>query len=308
LKIKDGDFAEAMRLTSEAKSRFEHDDLIERGRALIEESVTFGVTHMRAFVEVDQGVGLKCLEAGLALKNEFNGRCYVQICVFAQDPIFSYDDGGEAMRCLLEEAASRPGVEVIGSTPYVEENGDHDLQIKNMEWTINKAKQFKLHLDFHIDYNLDSSKRAMVLEAIRLLHSVGWSSDPDSPQFRSIVFGHCTRLTLFSNGEWFNLRDEIRGLPISFVGLPTSDLFMMGRPSGDVGGGQRARGTLQIPQMIQKYGLNAAIGINNVGNAFTPQGSCDPLSLASLGVGVYHAGTEEDAGILLVSGVLALMA
>jgi hypothetical protein len=308
LKIKDGDFAEAMRLTSEAKSRFEHDDLIERGRALIEESVRFGVTHMRAFVEVDQVVGLKCLEAGLALKNEFNGRCYVQICVFAQDPIFSYDDGGEAMRCLLEEAASRPGVEVIGSTPYVEENGDHDLQIKNMEWTINKAKQFKLHLDFHIDYNLDSSKRAMVLEAIRLLHSVGWSSDPDSPQFRSIVFGHCTRLTLFSNGEWLNLRDEIRGLPISFVGLPTSDLFMMGRPSGGVGGGQRARGTLQIPQMIQKYGLNAAIGINNVGNAFTPQGSCDPLSLASLGVGVYHAGTEEDAGILLVSGVLALMA
>lgn len=84
---------------------------MERGRALIEESVNFGVTHLRAFVEVDQGVGMKCLEAGLALKEEFRKRCYVQLCVFAQDPIFSYEDGGEAMKQLLELAISREGVE-----------------------------------------------------------------------------------------------------------------------------------------------------------------------------------------------------
>lgn len=66
---------------------------------------------MRAFVEVDQEVGLKCLEAGLELKEEFRARCYIQICVFAQDPIFSYEDGGEAMTRLLELALSRNGVE-----------------------------------------------------------------------------------------------------------------------------------------------------------------------------------------------------
>jgi hypothetical protein len=75
---------------------------------------------------------------------------------------------------------------------------------------------------------------------------------------------------------------------------------MMGRPKEEEGGGHRVRGTLQILQMINKYGLNAAIGINNVGNAFTPQGNCDPLSLASLGVGVYQAGTKADAELLLV--------
>jgi len=301
LRIKDGDFAEAMRLTSEAKSRFEEEDLVERGRALIEESIGFGVTHMRAFVEVDQGVGLKCLDAGLALKEEFEDQCYVQICVFAQDPIFSYDDDGEAMKELLEEAVQKEGVEAIGSTPYVETDGDFETQCKNMEWTIRLARKFKLHLDFHIDYNLDSSKKPIVLEAIRLIHLVGWYCNPDSSEFRTIVFGHCTRLTLFSSDEWKRLRTQIRALPIWFVGLPTSDLFMMGRPSEGTGGGERARGTLQIPQMIEKYDIRAAIGINNVGNAFTPYGSCDPLSLASLGVGIYQAGTEEDAEILLVS-------
>ena len=93
--------------------------------------------------------------------------------------------------------------------------------------------------------------------------------------------------------QWHGLRDRIGDLPITFVGLPTSDLFMMGRPFISEGGGDRPRGTLQIPQMIQKYDLNAAIGVNNVGNAFTPQGSCDPLSLASMCVGIYQAGTKQ---------------
>jgi hypothetical protein len=267
---------------------------------LIEESIGFGVSHMRAFVEVDLGVGMKCLEAGLALKQEFLGRCYIQICVFAQDPIISYPDDGEAMKELLEQAARKPGVEVIGSTPYVEATEDPEAQTLNMEFTINTAKRHKLHLDFHIDYNLDPRKQSSVLDALGILHAVGWPSDWNLPDFRTIVFGHCTRLTLFSTNEWLNLCEHVRGLPVSFVGLPTSDLFMMGRPSEESGGGKRFRGTLQVPQMIEKYGLNAAIGINNVGNAFTPQGSCDPLSLASFGVGVYQAGTKKDADILLV--------
>jgi len=80
----------------------------------------------------------------------------------------------------------------------------------------------------------------------------------------------------------------------------------MGRPEKSSGGGQRVRGTLQVPQMIQKYGVNAAMGINNVGNAFTPHGSCDPLSLASLGVGVYQAGTNAESDVLFVRLVITL--
>jgi len=52
LEIVNGDFAEALKLTSEAKKRFEEDDLMTRGKWLIQESITAGVTHMRAFVEV----------------------------------------------------------------------------------------------------------------------------------------------------------------------------------------------------------------------------------------------------------------
>lgn len=256
---------------------------------------------MRAFVEVDSTVNFKCLDAGLTLKENFQNRCHVQICVFAQDPIFSHEDGGKKMRELLEEAVTRPGVEVFGSTPYVEEGGEASLQVKNIEYAIGIARRYNLHLDFHIDYNLDPKTDIFILKALNALHTSDWPSDPAKSEFRTIVFGHATRLTLFSQDEWRNLATKIGDLPVSFVGLPMSDIYMMGKPGDDTGGGTRVRGTLQISQMINKYGLNAAVGINNVGNAFTPQGSCDPLSLASFCVGMYQAGTEDDARILLVS-------
>ena len=54
----------------------------------------------------------------------------------------------------------------------------------------------------------------------------------------------------------------------------------------------RRTGTLPVLTMRKRYKMNATLGINNVGNAFTPQGSCDPMHLASMGVGLYQDGTE----------------
>jgi cytosine/adenosine deaminase-related metal-dependent hydrolase len=77
LQIESGDFKEAMEMTSTAKARFEEEDLMRRGGQLIEESTRHGVTAMRAFVEVDGVVGLKCLEAGLKLKENYKESCNI---------------------------------------------------------------------------------------------------------------------------------------------------------------------------------------------------------------------------------------
>ncbi|KAI9801502.1 MAG: hypothetical protein M1833_002734 [Piccolia ochrophora] len=297
LTVHEGTFAEALDVTERAKARFTVEDLVTRGRRLIQESVAAGVTAMRAFVEVDGGVGMTCIEAGEMLKREFNGICDVQLCAFAQLAVFSGEDDGEKVRRLMEEAVSREAVEVIGSTPYVE--SDLERMKKNVEWAIDLSLRTGKHLDFHLDYNLDPDpeQEPLVWFVLSSLKAKDYAVRRREGQ--SVTFGHCTRLTLFTPAEWHRLQSEIAGLPISFVGLPTSDLYMMGRPTAsDDGGGQRVRGTLQIPQMVQEYGLWCAIGVNNVGNAFTPQGSCDPMALASLGMGVYQAGSERDCEVL----------
>ena len=286
LQIVRGDFAEAMELTNKAKKRFEHDDLVERGRRVIDESVFSGVTAMRAFVEVDPIVGMKCLDAGITLKQEARDRCDVQLCAFAQLALFSnHDDGGEEMRKLTRSAVHVTEVDVVGSTPYVESS--IDLMEKNVEWIIDLALAAGKHLDLHLDYNLDGDTEPLIWFVIRMLKAKKWTARSN----KTVVLGHCTRLCLFDASEWQRLEREVSGLPISFVGLPTSDLFMMRTEN-------QTRGTLPIVKMIKQHGLNAAIGINNVGNAFTPQGCCDPLNVASMGVGIYQAGTTRDCEIL----------
>jgi cytosine/adenosine deaminase-related metal-dependent hydrolase len=278
-----------MTLTSQAKQNFTREDLLERGQRLLDESIEAGVTHVRAFVEVDAVVDTKCLDAGLELKAAVAGKCVVQICAFAQVPIFSSSEGDEdggVVRRLLVDAIAKDGVDVVGSTPYVE--SDVEKQEKNIEWMVDLAIKKKVHLDFHLDYNLDPSQEPMVWHVIKTLHEKSWNSNNAN---KTIVLGHCTRLSLFTEEEWKKLAEEIGDLPVSFVGLPTSDLFMMRTP-------ERTRGTLNVPEMIKSYGLNACIGVNNIGNAFTPQGSCDPLSLACSCVGIYSAGMKADAELL----------
>ncbi|GLA41138.1 hypothetical protein AnigIFM63309_009223 [Aspergillus niger] len=287
-----GSFAEALSFTMTAKQQFTWEDLLRRGEWLIAGSVSAGVTAMRAFVEVDHTVNLTCLEAGIALKDEWKEACAVQIVSFAQDPIFS-GEHGDHNRQLMEDAVRRPQVDVIGTTPYVESSVDASKQ--NITWAIERALECRKHVDFHLDYNLDTGKEALVWFVLRTLKEKGWTLQSTD---KRVMLGHCTRLTLFSDEEWALLAQEIRGndLPVSFVGLPTSDMYMAAPPSSK--SHDRPRGTLQVLEMINKHSLDTVIGINNVGNAFTPWGSEDPLSLACLGVGIYQAGTKANAELL----------
>ncbi|KAK4626640.1 Cytosine deaminase [Fulvia fulva] len=295
LNIEKGDFQEAMTLTGQAKSEFEHDDLLERGQRVVDESVAAGVTHMRAFVELDAGVGEKCLDAGIALRKQAAREkiCHVQLCAFAQLPLFSpaqSDEDGSVIRSLMRRAAGNDEVEAIGSTPYVET--DREKMKKNVEWMVELSIEYNKHLDFHLDYNLDPENEPLIWHVIDTLQATRWN---EKTKDRTIVLGHCTRLTLFNDSEWVELAGAIKDadLPVSFVGLPTSDLFMM-----RTGQTPEIRGTLDVPKLVKQYGLNTCIGVNNIGNAFTPQGSCDPLSLASQAVGVHQAGTAQDTELL----------
>lgn len=296
----EGTFPEALRLTSQAKARFTHDDLMKRGNWLIADSVAAGVTAIRAFVEVDTTVGMRCLDAACELKAEWEGLCQIQIVAFAQDPIFSGESGDEN-RMLMSAAVQRREVEVIGTTPYVE--GSREDGVRNVEWAVKKCLELGKHLDFHLDYNVDRGQTPMVWDVLKMLYDVGWTEDRTSLK---VMLGHCTRLTLFSTSELNRLANEIKSnkLPVTFVCLPTSDMYMMGRQSNTEDDPSVSaltsppRATMNAKALVKTAGLDAVLGINNVGNPFTPYGSCDPLSLASNAVGIYHAGTKDDAALL----------
>jgi cytosine/adenosine deaminase-related metal-dependent hydrolase len=292
-----GSFEEALALSNDAKGRYTPLDVGKRGGRLIAEAYRHGVTSMRAFVEVDHVTGDFPLDLAIQLKNYFKDYVYVQICVFAQEPLMSTEHGPanlEAFRQALMKYGEY--IEAIGTAPYVEL--DNNSMMQNLHWVAKSAKVMGKHLDLHLDYNLNPWTRKLVMQIPPMLLELGW------PQDKTVVIGHCTRL---SRGDGRDLQElsqliKAQNLPIHFVGLPTSDLYMMGRPNTSEGTftepHHRPRGTMPIVAMIKDYGLNACLGVNNVGNPFTPYGDGDPLQLASWGVGLYHAGTVPEAVLL----------
>jgi cytosine/adenosine deaminase-related metal-dependent hydrolase len=291
-----GSFSEALTTTAQAKSLYTEEDLYLRGSQLIATIYTQGATTARTFVEIDSTTGTLPLTVARRLKHDFAHLIELQIVAFAQEPLFSKSDG-EANRHILEAALTSEAVadiSVLGTTPYVE--SDRDASMQNILWAVQTAISKNLHLDFHLDYNLDAelsnlNSKPLTYQVIRDLKSADWNANNNG---KTVVLGHCTQLSLLPEENLLELAQSIRDadLPVHFVGLPTSDLFMMGR-----GHHPKPRGTLPVLDFI-RHGLNACLGINNVGNAFTPFGTADPLHLASWGVGIYQAGTEADAEAL----------
>ncbi|KIJ62731.1 hypothetical protein HYDPIDRAFT_114421 [Hydnomerulius pinastri MD-312] len=297
-----GSLPEALRVTNKAKAGFpeRQPDLYARATRLIRESVEAGVTVMRAYVEIDTAVHMVCLDIGLKLKSEWKGVCDIQIVAFAQEalyPSLEAQSPGENFN-LLKSALTKPGIGVVGSAPWVEPSREHAH--KNIAHILALAQAYNLHADFHLDYNLDANAEPMVWEALRQMRLIGWTRA--SAGKRRVTIGHATRLGMFSSDEWARLRKELEELPLEIVALPQSDIYMMGRPSTD---GTLtvplARRTLDAARIWRDHGVRVAMSVNNVENAFTPQGYLDPLTLASLGVGLFQVGTEPEWRELLRS-------
>lgn len=234
--------------------------------------------------------------------------------MFAQEPLFSSPDDTVVGPnfSLLKDAAHRRGITVIGSAPYVEPSIEQAKMNIGLIFDIADACNMDL-VDFHLDYNLDPNSELLIYEVISQLKTRYSSSsqgpDPESPgkgflrgptlACPRITIGHATRLQLFTPTQWRDLVEAISGLPITFVGLPQSDMFMQGRDFKDAPLGA-PRGTLRVPYLAKNYGLHIAMSVNNVDNAFTPQGSLDPLSLCTFGVAVFQTATPEDIRMLVV--------
>ncbi|KAJ7670240.1 hypothetical protein B0H17DRAFT_1162189 [Mycena rosella] len=292
-----GDFAEALKVTNQAKASFEPDDLYNRGYKLIRDSLECGVTSMRAHVEIDTTVEFSCLQVGLKLSNVFSKVCDIQVAAFAQEPLFDTPENSAPGRnySLLVQAVETLGIKVVGSAPYVEPT---TAQAKaNIALVLKLAQKHDCHVDFHLDYNLDPESEPLIYEVISEAKKLSWSRE------MRITIGHATRMQLFTPSQWADLASAIGELPIIFVGLPQSDMYMLGRNESDTSLGP-PRSTLRIPYIANKYGFEMAMSVNNAQNAFTPQGSVDPLSLCTLGVALFQSATTNDIRTLVKSVTL----
>ena len=265
-----GGLAHAVEETARAKAGFTAEDVHARAGRVVDAAVGHGTTALRTFVEVDPRVGLRGLDALLALREARRDQITIQICAFAQEGITN-----EPETLTLLRQAMEMGADLVGGCPY----RDPD-PVAHIDHVFDLAQRFDCDADFHIDFDLDPANSDL-LALIAATEARGWGG--------RVVAGHASKLSAMAPGDVAAMARRLRDAGIGVVALPATDLFLMGRDADRL----QPRGVAPLATMA-RAGVRCAVASNNIMNPFTPYGDANLARMANLFANVAHLSTDDD--------------
>ncbi|PWK62378.1 amidohydrolase family protein [Roseicyclus mahoneyensis] len=265
-----GGLAHAVEETTRAKAAFTTEDVYTRASLVVDAAVSHGTTALRTFVEVDPRVGLRGLDALLALRDARRDQITIQICAFAQEGITN-----EPETLTLLTRAMEMGADLVGGCPY----RDPD-PVAHIAHIFDLARRFDCDADFHIDFDLDPANSDLPA-LIAATEARGWG--------RRVVAGHASKLSAMAPADVADMAARLRDAGIGVVALPATDLFLMGRDADRL----QPRGVAPLSAMAQA-GVRCAVASNNILNPFTPYGDANLARMANLFANVAHLSTDDD--------------
>lgn len=232
-------------------------DLKERGERVVRWAIQNGVGTLRTHADVDRIVGLKHVEAALALREAFADRIRIQVVAFQPASVALSDE--ESWQKLGD--ALRLGCEAVGGTTGTRGNDASAL----MERMLHLAERTGRMVDLHLDETLDPAVQNLAeLGRLTLRHGL---------QGR-IAASHCCSLSVAAPAQRAEAIRLAAEASIHVIALPLSNLYLQGRDSG-------LRGVAPVAELLAG-GVNVACGSDNVQDPFLPTGNADPLLAAQM--------------------------
>jgi cytosine deaminase len=263
-----GGLREAIAAVSAMKRDFTVADVHERGAQVLERAIAKGTTRMRGHVEVDPRVGLRSFEALKALKRDYAWAIDLTICVFPQEGLTN-DPGTEEL--LIQ--ALHNGADVLGGCPYTDTDPHGQI-----EALFNMAARFDVDLDFHLDFDLDTSWMHLD-EVCRQTKLRGHGG--------RVAIGHVTKLSALPPDAFALAADRLAEAGVAVTVLPATDLYLMGREAT-----HDVRRGLTPAHRLLDHGVVCSVATNNVLNPFTPFGDASLLRMANFYANVAQVGPE----------------
>ena len=128
-------------LTREQKKSFTVEDITSRAEKVILTAIRSGTLLLRTNCDVDAIVGLKGIEALLALKGKYRDLMRLQVAAFAQEGVFQ--DGKTPQ--LLNEAL-KMGADLVGGHTMTCAEGE-----RHIDFILDLAEKYAVEADFHLD-------------------------------------------------------------------------------------------------------------------------------------------------------------
>ncbi|WP_226622557.1 amidohydrolase family protein [Alloyangia pacifica] len=265
-----GDLKGALAAVTAAKKDFTTEDVYARGARVLEQAIGQGTTLIRTQVEIDPVIGLAGFEAVKQLKADYAWALDLQICVFPQEGLLNYPGTEELLRAALEG-----GADLLGGCPYTDTDPEGHIAL-----LFAMAREFDVDLDFHLDFDLDTSWRH--------LDEVARQTIAHGMQGR-VAIGHVTKLSMLPPDALEQSVALLKGAGIALTVLPATDLFITGREHDHA----VPRGVAPAHR-FHAGGVCCTVATNNVLNPFTPYGDCSLPRMANLFANVAQLGGPEE--------------
>ncbi len=256
--IEKGTLDEAVEETGKAKKNFTEEDVYERASRVVEMAIKKGTMGLRTFVETDPKTGLRSFEAIKKVRDNYAFAIDIEICAFAQEGLTNEKETHE----LLQQAL-RDGADLVGGCPYKDERPK-----RHIEMIFDLAEKFDVHVDFHLDFDLDPNNSSIpkIAEETRKRNYEG-----------KVSIGHVTKLAAMSSEQRGDMADLLKDADIALTVLPATDIFLNGRDHEPL----VPRGMVNANELTEK-GITTTLSSNNILNAFTPYGDASLVRMANM--------------------------
>jgi cytosine deaminase len=249
------------------------EEILGRAREAAHRFVAAGATAIRTHVDVGPGIGLRGLEALVALKRELveQGLADLQLVALISPPLTGPE--GEGNRMLLA-AALDAGADVAGGCPHLDPDPVGATAV-----ALDAAEAAGAPVDLHSDESLDPRKLA-VRDLARLVVERGF--------VRGAVASHCVSLGMQKPARQALVARELADAGVAVVACPQTNLYLQAREHAQA----PPRGLTAVRALLEA-GAVVAGGADNVGDPFNCVGRPDPLETAALLVTAAHLTPAE---------------
>lgn len=232
-------------------------DLAARGERVVRWSIAHGVGALRTHADVDRTIGLKHVEAALALKEAFADSIHIQVVAFLPASVSMSDT--QSWETL--EAALRLGCDAVGGTTGTRGSDASALMQRTADLAVKHDRMIDLHLDETLDpavQNLEELARITIERGLQ----------------NRVAASHCCSLSAVTAAARAPAVAACARAGIHVISLPLTNLYLQGRDNG-------LRGIPPVAELLAA-GVNVACGSDNVQDPFLPAGNADPLLAAQV--------------------------
>lgn len=238
----------AIEAAAKIKEQYAEKWIIGNVRKALQLSISNGVTHVRAFADVDAKAKLEGIKALIKARDEFAGTVAVQTVAFAQDGIVREPGAYELMQQAMEL-----GADVVGGIPWIEFTEADEQQHIDQLFTI--AQQYDKDISMLVDDAGDPSLKTLEMLAVKTIAS----------NYHGRVLAHHARaMALYPKPYFMKLVALLKRARMGVISDPHT-------------GPLHAR----VQEMIEENAL-VALGQDDISDAYYPYGRNNMLEVAFL--------------------------